>query len=75
MKFTELAKLLDQTYTDEYHIDRDRALRNFGSKHIIDLVEMVNSGHTLEKLVQKARIGGESYFAKRIHEGMNRATN
>ena len=51
MTFDELAKELDELYTKRY-LDREPALREFGTDHEPDLRQMLESGHSLPDLVE-----------------------
>ena len=71
MKFEELAKELDDTYSMGYHEDRDKALGEFGRKYSSDLVAMEQQDHTIEDVAKVAKLGTEWYWAKAIRNGMN----
>ena len=70
MKFKELAKELNDTYSVGYE-DRDKALGEFGRKYSSDLVAMEEQDHTIEDVVKAARIGPEPSRMKAIRNGMN----
>ena len=70
MKFEELAKELNDTYSVGYE-DRDKVLGEFGRKYSSDLVAMEEQDHTIEDVVKAAQIAPESYWAKTIRNGMN----
>ena len=71
MKFDELAKELDDTYSMGYHEDRDKALGEFGRKYSSDLVAMEEQDHTIEDVVKAAGIDPEPSRMKAIINGMN----
>ena len=51
MKFEELAKELNDTYSVSYE-DRDKVLGEFSRKYSSDLVAMEEQDHTIEDVVE-----------------------
>ena len=70
MKFEELAKELNDTYSVGYE-DRDKVLGEFGRKYSSDLVAMEEQDHTIEDVVNASQIESPEYWAKAISNGMN----
>ena len=71
MTFEDLARELDDTYSVGYG-DRDKALGEFGAKHLDDLIALEKQGRTIEELVDAGKISPPAYFAKLIKRGMKR---
>lgn len=71
MNFDQLAHKLDQTYMDCYASGREEALEDFGRKHSADIVAALSGELTLNDLVEAAKIGAASYWAKQVARGMD----
>ena len=69
MGFDELAPELDRTYDFKY-TDREKGLREFGTKYESELRQVMASGRTLKELAEAAQIGDTHYWSGYIREGM-----
>ena len=71
MDFDQLARHLDQTYTDCYASGREEGLEDFGRKHSADIATALADGRTLEDLVTQANIAPPSYWGEKVGRGMD----
>ena len=69
MEFDEVASELDKTY-DRTYLDREKGLREFGTRYERDLRRIIESGRPLYTLAEAASIGDAHTWSGYIREGM-----
>lgn len=65
-----LAVLLDDSYDESYHVDREKRMREFGGKYKEELQSIMDDDHTLDELGEKAGLDSVGHWARFIREGM-----